>query len=61
MSDYKKDGHWNDIWDSLFYNFLLDNKSKLKGGAAFYLRNLTYLEKKSKADKKNFLDKAVYV
>ena len=61
MSDYKKDGHWNEIWDSLFYNFLLDNKTKLKGGAAFYLRNLNYIEKKSKEDKKAFLDKALYL
>ena len=61
MSDYKKDGHWNEIWDYLFYNFLLDNKLKLKGGAAFYLRNLSHLEKKSKVDKKIFLDKAIYV
>ena len=61
MSDYKKDGHWNEIWDSLFYNFLLDNKLKLKGGAAFYLRNLTHLEKKSKSDKKAFLEKAIYL
>ena len=59
MSNYKKDGHWNEVWDSLFYNFLLDNKEKLKGGAAFYLRNLTYIEKKS--NKKNFLNKAIYV
>jgi len=59
MSNYKKDGHWNEVWDSLFYNFLLDNKAKLKGGAAFYLRNLTYIEKKS--NKKEFLNKAIYV
>jgi len=61
MSDYKKDGYWDQIWDSLFYNFLLENKSKLKGGAAFYLRNLKHLEKKSKSDKKVFLDKAIYI
>lgn len=58
MSDYKNDGNWNEIWDALFYKFLSDNKEKLKGGAAVYLRNLVHFEKKSAKDKKEILDKA---
>ena len=57
MSDYKNDGHWNEIWDALFYKFLTDNKSKLKGGAAVYLRNLVHFEKKSSKEKKEFFNK----
>ena len=61
MSDYKNDGNWNEIWDALFYKFLSDNKSKLKGGAAVYLRNLVHFEKKSAKEKKEILDKAKLV
>ena len=57
MSDYKNDGHWNEVWDALFYKFLTDNKSKLKGGAAVYLRNLVHFEKKSSKEKKEIFSK----
>ena len=57
MSNYENDGHWNEIWDAMFYKFLTDNKSKLKGGAAFYLRNLFHFEKKSSKDKKEIFKK----
>ena len=55
MSNYENDGHWNEIWDAMFYKFLIDNKPKLIGGAAFYLRNLAYFEKKSKSEKEEVL------
>ena len=55
MSNYENDGHWNEIWDAMFYKFLIDNKPKLTGGAAFYLRNLAYFEKKSKSEKEEVL------
>ena len=63
MSNYKNDGIWNEIWDSLFYNFLVDmeNKNKLTGGAAIYLRNLATFNKKSKRDKDTILKKAKYL
>ena len=38
MSDYKNDGNWNEIWDALFYKFLSDNKSKLKGSNPKFLK-----------------------
>jgi len=57
MSNYENDGHWNEIWDAMFYKFLIDNKPKLTGGAAFYLRNLAYFEKKSKSEKKEIFSK----
>ena len=50
----KKDGYWDKYWNALFYKFLLDNKKKLKGGAAFYLRNLNFVEKKSKKEQNDF-------
>jgi deoxyribodipyrimidine photolyase-related protein len=56
MSDYKNDDNWNIIWDSLFYKFLVDNKTKLKGGSAIYLRNLTHYNKKSTKDKKEIIN-----
>jgi hypothetical protein len=63
MSNYKNDGIWNEIWDSLFYNFLVDmeNKNKLTGGAAIYLRNLATFTRKSKKDKDIILQKAKYL
>ncbi len=57
MSNYENDGHWNEVWDAMFYKFLIDNKSKLKGGAAFYLRNLAHFEKKSASEKKEIFNK----
>ena len=56
MSNYKADGVWDKTWDAMFYKFLSDNKSKLKGGAAVYLRNLVYFEKKSKKEQKDIFD-----
>jgi deoxyribodipyrimidine photolyase-related protein len=57
MSNYENDGHWNETWDAMFYKFLTDNKSKLKGGAAFYLRNLAHFEKKSAKEKNDIFSK----
>jgi len=54
MSDYRK-GEWCKEWDALFYAFLAENKSKLKGGAAVYLRNLAAFEKKDSADRRRLL------
>ena len=56
MSNYKADGVWDKTWDAMFYKFLTDNKSKLKGGAAVYLRNLVYFEKKSKKEQKEIFN-----
>ena len=57
MTDYVNDGHWNEVWDALFYKFLSDNKPKLKGGAAVYLRNLVHFEKKSQKEKDEIFKK----
>lgn len=57
MSDYKNNGEWNIIWDGLFYKFLIDNENKLKGGAAFYLRNLGNFKRKKLDDRKNMMNK----
>ena len=55
MSNYKADGIWDKVWTALFYQFLVNNKKKLKGGAAYYLRNLSYFEKKTKKQQKEML------
>ena len=39
MSNYKKDGHWDKLWDSLFYNFI---STKPKAYVGAYSRNLGY-------------------
>ncbi len=48
MSNYKK-GHWSEIWDALFWNFIYKHKNKIKkiNRMSFMLR---LLEKKSKRD-----------
>ena len=56
MSNYKPDGVWDKVWTALFYKFLVNNKDKLKGGAAFYLRNLSYFQKKTKKQQEEMLD-----
>lgn len=57
MSNYPK-GKWADIWTSLFYRFLHVQKKKLTGGAAVYLRNLAYFEKKDRQDQDGILGQA---
>jgi len=57
MSNYKPDNLWDKTWDALFYKFLTDNKSKLKCGAAVYLRNLVYFEKKTKKEQTYIFNK----
>jgi deoxyribodipyrimidine photolyase-related protein len=42
MSDYKKDGVWDVLWDSLFYNFI---SGKPKKYVVAYSRNLGYYNK----------------
>ena len=61
MTDYKNDGYWNNVWDALFYKFLRDNKSKLTGGAAIYLRNLVHFERKTSEEQKKLLEYAARV
>ena len=48
MSNYKK-GHWSEIWDALFWNFIYKHKNKIKkiNRMSFML---SLLEKKSKRD-----------
>ena len=53
MSNYPK-GDWCDYWDGLFYKYLVENESKLSGGAKVYLRNLAIF-KKWPITKRNYL------
>lgn len=36
MSNIKKDGHWNDIWDVLYYYFIYRNYNKFSGRGLLY-------------------------
>jgi deoxyribodipyrimidine photolyase-related protein len=58
MSNYS-DGSWSASWTALFYSFLFKKKALLTGGAATYLRNLAYFEKKkNKQEQAAILDLA---
>jgi deoxyribodipyrimidine photolyase-related protein len=52
MSDFKE-GEWNKIWKSLFYNFINNNKKIIKD--TVYNRNLRYLIKKLNKKEKSEL------
>jgi deoxyribodipyrimidine photolyase-related protein len=41
MSDYRKDGKWDTLWDALYYNFLFRHEQMLEGNGRlfFMLRN----------------------
>ena len=52
MSDFEK-GEWNNIWKSLFYNFIKDNKKIIQN--TIYNRNLNYLNKMDKSKQKDLL------
>jgi deoxyribodipyrimidine photolyase-related protein len=48
MSNFKRD-EWADIWDALFYAFILKHKKKLSKTP--YIRNLSHWNKKTKSEK----------
>ena len=39
MTNYKKDGHWDKIWDALFHTFVKKSPSKY---SFFYKRNMKF-------------------
>jgi deoxyribodipyrimidine photolyase-related protein len=57
MSNYPK-GDWTVLWTDLFYRFLYEHKKDLTGGAAVYLRNLSYFEKKGTKERMESLESA---
>lgn len=46
MSNYPAKPEWTDLWDALFYTYLHNHKQQLRAGAAIYLRNLAYFERR---------------
>ena len=48
MSDYKKDGHWDVLWDSLFYKFISSKPTEYVGA---YARNLGYWKRNKGIEK----------
>ena len=56
MSDFKKNTESTDVWDALFYHFIISHEKKLKGSP--YTRNLAHFKKKSKAEQKAMMDLA---
>lgn len=56
MSDYKKDGYWDDCWHTLYYYFLYQQHDKLEKTAM--VRNLHLWDKKSKKEQDEIKSKA---
>lgn len=54
MSNYKK-GSWFDIWNALFYSYLVRHKSKLVGKYSIYNRNLSWFMSLSSQVRKNVM------
>lgn len=46
MSNIKKDGYWNVVWDILYYNFIYHNYDKFKGRGKIYLSQWDRQKKK---------------
>ena len=57
MSDYKKDGHWDRLWTSLFYRFVA--REKEKEYVAFYRRNLARLSPTDLAGHAEFAERFI--
>jgi deoxyribodipyrimidine photolyase-related protein len=53
MSNYKKDGHWDKIWDSLYWNFVGKNKEILKKIPRISFQ-VNFYNKKSNKEKEEF-------
>ena len=51
MSDYKRDGEWDIIFDALYYNFI-DKHYKLIRGNYSTAQQALHWDKKSEEDKK---------
>lgn len=57
MSNYKKDGYWELIWDSLFWNFINNHYDTLKNQARMYFMTANW-DKKSLEEKSLLLNRA---
>lgn len=49
MSNYKKDGHWDEVWSNLYYYFLFTKKAQLRKTAM--IRNLGIWDRKTSKEK----------
>ena len=56
MSNYQKDGHWEEIWNALYYYFLYDKENEIK--KTQMARNLVIWKKKSAIEKKKIKELA---
>jgi deoxyribodipyrimidine photolyase-related protein len=56
MSNYQKDGHWEEIWNALYYYFLYDKENEIK--KTQMARNLVIWSKKSTIEKKKIKESA---
>jgi len=54
MSNYQKDGQWEEIWDTLYYYFLFDKEKEIK--KTQMARNLVIWSKKSAVEKKKIIE-----
>lgn len=55
MSDYKKDGHWDVLWTSLFYSFIKEKSKESPEYIAFYKRLFETQYKKSPKTIENYI------
>lgn len=57
MSNYKKDGKWDRLWDAMYYNFLFTHEDRLTGnGRIFFMLNNA--RKKSAEERENLIKHA---
>lgn len=57
MSNYKKDGKWDRLWDAMYYNFLFTHEDRLTGnGRLFFMLNNA--RKKSAEEREAFIKHA---
>jgi deoxyribodipyrimidine photolyase-related protein len=47
MSDYKRDGKWDKVWDGMYWIFLKRNKKWMKKNGRFGMIQIKYMKKKS--------------
>lgn len=57
MSNFKKDGSWDKIWDALYYNFIYNNYDLIRKNYATAQQALNW-SKKSKKEKDDIIDTA---
>ena len=56
MGNYPK-GEWCNVWNAMYYGYLVRNKKMFKGKSAVLLRNLAYFERLDVKEQRKILGK----